>query len=201
MDASQIVEFQLKLIFQKVLHNQANRIWIFFDDSLTASIHSQSDQFLSIKFDHNALATEFLATFVHAHCTQAARATLWDDLSQVCAMNIPGVIYDDFNVIVSAEEKRGGCPFQVSDSTDFINFISSNSLLDAGFSGASYTWCNNRAGKARIWKRLDRIFLNPQWISLNLNNSVAHLARVGSDHAPLLAAHSQQSKPKCLFRF
>ena len=70
VDVSQIVEFQFKLGYKKVLQNQANRIWVFLDDSLSASIHSQSDQFLSVKFAHNAFSTKFLVTFVHAHCTK-----------------------------------------------------------------------------------------------------------------------------------
>lgn len=31
-------------------------------------------------------------------------------------------------MVVSAEEKRGGNPFVVSESLDFINFISENSF-------------------------------------------------------------------------
>ena len=99
------------------------------------------------------------------------------------------------------EEKKGGAPFEISESIDFNDFICNNSLLDVGFSGSSYTWCNNRKGKSRIWKRLDRVLINQHWIDLGLSTSVTHLSRVGSDHAPLLVQHATHIKPKCSFRF
>lgn len=55
-------------------------------------------------------------------------------------------------MIMYANEKRGGIPFNINEAEDFINFISDTSLLDVGFSGSPFTWCNNRTTNARIWK-------------------------------------------------
>ncbi|KAJ4964589.1 hypothetical protein NE237_016438 [Protea cynaroides] len=57
-------------------------------------------------------------------------------------------------------------------------------LVDGGFAGRKLTWCNNQEGARSIWARLDRVLLNKEW-SLN-NLKVQHLARLSSDHAPLL---------------
>ena len=185
VDFSEIDEFKLKIGLKQVFYNSANRIWVFIDDSIEARIYSQTEQSLSMVLAHNAAPSSLLVTFVHAFCTKTARNLLWTDLSNICNVNLPGVIYGDFNTIISMDEKKGGKPFQISDSLDFIDFISNNSLLDVGFSGAPYTWCNNRSSKARIWKRLDRVLINQQWLNLGISSSITHLARVGSDHAPL----------------
>ena len=82
--------------------------------------------------------------------------------------------------------KKGGCSFCVSKVESFLNFIDGARLTDLGFSGTNFTWCNNRLGSAKIWKRLDRVLVNQQWLNLDMNISVTHLNRVASDHSPLL---------------
>ena len=107
----------------------------------------------------------------------------------------------DFNVILAAREKKGGSPFQYREALEFQNFISDNSLLNAGFSRVLFTWCNNRAPSARIWKRLDRALINHLWTKLGVISSVLHLPRTGSDHAPLLVSHYLQNPHKHSFKF
>lgn len=201
LNASRLEEIKLKIGYTNAIRNNANRIWIFFDDSLAGNITSQSDQYIAIKFSIQNLYSEFLAIFVHGHCSADDRRSLWHDLSLVVNENIPCILLGDFNVIMSANEKRGGIPFNINEAEDFINFISDTSLLDVGFSGSPFTWCNNRSTNARIWKRLDRVLVDPLWLNSGVNTSVLHLARVGSDHAPLLISHGSQESSHRAFRF
>ncbi|XP_071928129.1 uncharacterized protein [Coffea arabica] len=67
-----------------------------------------------------------------------------------------------------------------------------------GFSGSSFTWCNNRLGRARIWKQLDRVLLNMECLNFSFSVSVSHLVRAPSDHAPVLL--SFVSKVDCRSR-
>ena len=98
--------------------------------------------------------------------------------------------------------KERGRPFRVVEASDFVEFMGSAGLFDGGFSGPNFTWCNNRHGRARIWKRLDRLLLNAACLDIYLSVTVSHLARHPSDHAPLLMAVSIRldGKPRC-FRF
>ncbi|XP_071925430.1 uncharacterized protein [Coffea arabica] len=75
-------------------------------------------------------------------------------------------------------------------------------VQDAGFSGSRFTWCNNRGGRARIWKRLDRMLFNQGAATLSFNFQVHHLGRDPSDHAPLVlsAITRLDNKPRA-FRF
>lgn len=201
VEASRIKEFQLKLGYHKALCNQANRIWIFFDSEFLGTIISESDQYIAILFSHTSFSVDFMCIFVHAHCCISERKILWTDLSSIIKADTPVFIQGDFNVILNADEKKGGNLFSPNESLDFLNFISTNSLVDIGFNGSNFTWCNNRSYKNRIWKRLDRVLVNSAWLDLPVNSSVLHLARVGSDHSPLLISITSKSPHQKQFRF
>ncbi|XP_016491548.1 uncharacterized protein LOC107811177 [Nicotiana tabacum] len=75
-------------------------------------------------------------------------------------------------------------------------------LVDLGYVGPRFTWCNNRRPSKRIWKRLDRILVNDKWMQNFHNNYFRHLVRTGSDHLPLLTkCHSEKQEVIKYFRF
>ena len=37
-------------------------------------------------------------------------------------------------------------------------------LIDLGYTGIPFTWCNQRDANARVWKRLDRAMVNDNWL-------------------------------------
>ncbi|XP_071917289.1 uncharacterized protein [Coffea arabica] len=135
-------------------------------------------------------------------CTQQDREDLWNALLQDKPAFNPWFLVGDFNVVTNTEEKRGGLPFRLSEGSDFLNFMALAGVSDAGFSGSRFTWCNNRSGTARIWKRLDRLLLCGSAMELPYQFMVQHLGRDPSDHAPLLLSVDTRldNKPKP-FRF
>lgn len=83
-------------------------------------------------------------------------------------------------------KKMGGRPHRENKSFDFISCMDSCVVVDAGFVGPKFTWCNNWRPEKRVWKRLDRILINDTWTQRFQNNFVRHLGRTGSDHRPIL---------------
>ncbi|KAI0516068.1 hypothetical protein KFK09_008740 [Dendrobium nobile] len=67
-----------------------------------------------------------------------------------------------------------------------LKFMNDNDYHDVGVVGPRFTWCNNKVRSGRILERLDRCLLN----SLALQNIqitvVRHLARVASNHRPIV---------------
>lgn len=72
----------------------------------------------------------------------------------------PWIIARDFNAIADIGEKRGGQQIDMGAVQDFQHFIMCNDLVDAGYTGDVYTWCNDRQGQERIWELLDRVLCN-----------------------------------------
>ncbi|XP_020673920.2 uncharacterized protein LOC110093389 [Dendrobium catenatum] len=58
-----------------------------------------------------------------------------------------------------------------------------------------FTWCNNKIGGARILERLDRCFLNSKAMNFSTNLVLRHLARISSDHSPILLHMSSNVAP------
>lgn len=97
----------------------------------------------------------WLFSFVYASTISQNRNWLWYELG-FFTPNFPWIICVDFNCIINPEDKSGGRPFHVSYSVSTLrNFISKAELIDVGFSGNNFTWCNNHHASARILVRLD----------------------------------------------
>ncbi|XP_026434559.1 uncharacterized protein LOC113332102 [Papaver somniferum] len=102
--------------------------------------------------------------------------------------NRPWLLLGDFNFILNVSEKQGGIP-ENSLAFDFIK----NSLLmlnmhDVFSFGNPFTWCNKRFKNPSelIFEKLDRGFINDNWVSLLPQTRVTNLGRVFSDHCPIL---------------
>ena len=86
---------------------------------------------------------------------------------------------------MAPHEKCGGRPFSSSEGLEIMSFMDEAGVFYAGFSGSSFTWCNDRRERARIWKRLDMLLINGECSMITPSFSVIHLARYLFDHAPL----------------
>ncbi|KAL9668448.1 hypothetical protein QQ045_002831 [Rhodiola kirilowii] len=84
---------------------------------------------------------------------------------------------------------------------DFNQFIIQAGLMDAGFEGNPFTWCNNRLEPNRIWKRLDRVLINGQAAADFPTLSVRHLPRISSDHCPLMVSTAHTTSRHGFFHY
>ncbi|GAA0176210.1 hypothetical protein LIER_42042 [Lithospermum erythrorhizon] len=92
----------------------------------------------------------------------------------------------DFNDIFTREEKEGGNTRSEPSMSKFRAFIRDGGLLDLGYTGEAFTWCNRRDKDACIKARLDRYLGNPCWCLNFPGATVYHLEMIGADHRPLL---------------
>ncbi|XP_027158272.1 uncharacterized protein LOC113759893 [Coffea eugenioides] len=179
-------EFRVRLNFDFVISHSNGLLWVFYNNPVVCSIVGEGAQFLSLFIQHPYLVSPVSFTTVHAATTVEERKALWAGLLQYKLSHDPWLVCGDFNVVVGEEEKKGGKPFTVVEAADFVAFMGSAGLVDGGFSGSSFTWCNNHQGRPRIWKCLDRLLLNVECFDASLSFGVTHLGRHPSDHAPLL---------------
>ncbi|KAI0529247.1 hypothetical protein KFK09_001794 [Dendrobium nobile] len=130
------------------------------------------------------------------------RRSLWESLGNYSSKEFNMVIGGDFNYILSKEDKRGGKRFKFPlGPKEMKNFLSNYDFHEIGYVGQKFTWCNNQNGVDRILERLDRCLLNS--VALNTPNQfvVRNLARVASDHCPILLNLMKHHASKKVLRF
>ncbi|XP_039123479.1 uncharacterized protein LOC120260105 [Dioscorea cayenensis subsp. rotundata] len=145
----------------------------------------------------------FLISVVYNSYRICNQCYLWNELSRITLLQIPWLIVGDFNSVLHTTEHKGGpANYYERKTRFFLDFVEYNNLIDLNYTGPAFTWCNNQSGLARRWARLDRCLINLAWADFFKSNTLKHLNRAFSDHAPLFLLSSlSTSPPKKIFRF
>jgi hypothetical protein len=110
----------------------------------------------------------------------------WDSFESVGSLfEAPWLCIGDFNSVLDQSEKLGGKPVSSSSNCPYRLFINLFGMIDLGFAGNPFTWCNNRHGLHMIKERLDRSLASLNWIHLHPEYSLLHLPALASDHNPI----------------
>lgn len=108
---------------------------------------------------------------------------LWDNLAVVSKLHgLPWVIAGDFKEVLTGDDKFGGRAVSTYRALQFQECLNTSKMIDIGFSGARYTWSNNRPIGQLVQERIDRVFVNVEWNALFLEAWVEHLERGHSNH-------------------
>lgn len=108
----------------------------------------------------------------------------------------------DLNNVMHPNEKFGPRPVNVARMSTFCWLVKDCGLVDLGFSGLAYTWCNKHFNTNPTFERLDRSLGNAEWCAAFPSTTVFHLPMMISDHAPILTVlQSSRAKPRKPFRF
>jgi hypothetical protein len=114
------------------------------------------------------------------------KLAIWDSLTAVGEdFASLWLCIDDFNFVLDQSEKLGGKLVASSFHCPFKHFIDHLGLVDLGFVGNLFTWCNNRQGFDTIKERHDRSLASLDWVHLHLEFSLIHLHASISDHNPI----------------
>ncbi|KAL0906183.1 hypothetical protein M5K25_024657 [Dendrobium thyrsiflorum] len=145
----------------------------------------------------------WMASTVYGSKDICTRRKLWEKLESHSTSNLPSIIGGDFNCILSQSDKKGGRKFSFSiGPQEMKSFMINNNFHEVNFLGPTFTWCNNKKGSARILESLDRCVLNSKALEVIHQASVRHLARVASDHCPIvLNLFPKNNIPTKLLRF
>ncbi|XP_070010645.1 uncharacterized protein [Nicotiana sylvestris] len=133
---------------------------------------------------------------LYASTTVNNRNIMWNNLEKLHETYVgPWLVGGDFNDVLMSDDKWGGRPINNTRASKIWNCINKCKLLDLGFKGCKYTWSNCRKrSTGLIMERLDRCFVNDEWLSIYPNAIVNHLPKTYSDHNPLLIRLSPSFK-------
>lgn len=69
----------------------------------------------------------------------------------------------DFNVIVNHSKKNSSTVSNHCRMASFSNHVKRCGLIDMGYNGPAFTWCNKRFTSMPTDEHLDRCFANAEW--------------------------------------
>jgi exonuclease III len=119
------------------------------------------------------------------HQNKLLTCRLISDLSEV--LNHPQwLVFGDFNIMLSDEEKLGGNLIDPNITSSFRNILSICDLQDLGYTGNKYTWTSKHQGDSLIFARLDRFLATTDWKNRFPYYINHHLLRYKSDHNPIM---------------
>ncbi|XP_058068842.1 uncharacterized protein LOC131218179 [Magnolia sinica] len=142
-----------------------NKIWILARSHIQIQTIRATGQSIAIRITEESLPHPIFITAVYVSCFKHQRKALWDELRSTFNTTMgPWMVCGDFNTTISPDERLGGPVQMTTAMIDFQEAIHDIGLIDIGFFGSPFTWCNNRTGRSCKWARLDRILINSNWM-------------------------------------
>ncbi|KAL4379799.1 hypothetical protein GQ457_02G025960 [Hibiscus cannabinus] len=169
-------------------------IWLLWENDIEVEILHISNQFINGRTRWGSDSQWVQFTMVYASPSSARRRHLWSQLLSLDpGGDIPWVVGGDFNVILGADERRGGSNSHVQGSRPFAEFLCRSGLHDMGFRGSPFTW-----SRGNLYERLDRCLANKSWVSCFPHSFLCQLEKNGSDHRPLLCSEEllRETRPR-----
>lgn len=127
----------------------------------------------------------FYCSFVYVANDHVMRRQLWHSLEvfkQIIG-DSPWVTLGDFNVMLHSSEVVGGVVGSSPANSDFRVCVSKIEVMDLHYDGIQYTWSGSPHGVG-ILKKIDRILVNLQFLSIFQGVKGNFLPRGTSDHSP-----------------
>ncbi|XP_058078528.1 uncharacterized protein LOC131226822 [Magnolia sinica] len=145
------VKTGLKLGFHSLSNvAEGDKIWLFYQNHISASIIVSSSQSLTLAVNFQQFTSPMYLTFVYASCDRYRRTLLWQELS-VLSRSLQGMwaVSGDFNAVTDTSERRSRSHQSSPSSEELVAAINDVGLMDVGFVGPRFTWCNNQAGASK----------------------------------------------------
>ncbi|GKA50747.1 RNA-directed DNA polymerase, eukaryota [Tanacetum coccineum] len=120
---------------------------------------------------------------VYAPQSSPLKEALWSSIeSLVTSVNVIWVVFCDFNVVRSRDE-RSGCRFDIDEANVFNDFISRVGFFDFPLGGRRFTRFDQEGRKS---SKLDRFMVSPVFFDFWKDAHVKVMCRSFSDHCPIL---------------
>lgn len=124
-----------------IIHNGENgrkeNIWVLHRKEIKVDAVSVCRQQITL------LANSVLILAVHAKSVYGLRRQLWRQLLAVKGCT-PWMVIRDFNCVLHYDEKKGGRTPSTIAMEEFQKDTEDGELTEVQYSGARFTWCNNR---------------------------------------------------------
>ncbi|XP_042962521.1 uncharacterized protein LOC122296792 [Carya illinoinensis] len=169
-------------------------------EGVEADLDSYSQSHISLLINASNSSLKRTLTGFYGQPITAKRSESWDLLRLIHSrIQTPWLCMGDFNEIMYQDEKFGFGTRPFKQMEEFRLALVDCGLMDTGFIGSIFTWCNKREGLDLTKSRLDRALINEDWENLFDINQTHVLPGQCSDHNPLLI-HSVNSKQEVVLK-
>ena len=166
----------------------AGGIWMLWrSDLVQVDVLASTEQEIHTLIRVRSQTLSWLISAIYASPRFEERCILWNNLRMLANMHdLPWALMGGFNEVLFDDEKFEGNPICQRRVRAIKECMDDCNMMDLGFLGPKYTWTNKRELGNLIQCKLDRCWVNPSWKDFYTEANVIHLARVNSDHCPLL---------------
>ncbi|XP_062113347.1 uncharacterized protein LOC133824478 [Humulus lupulus] len=163
------------------------RILLIWKDSwVKVEVIKDHYQFLHCKVRFCITGQEFCLTVVYGSNQLEARKLLWSELTNMSLSINPWLIIGYFNAAFDPSDRRGGRCISKKELEDARNWLDVGLVEEMKLLGSFYTWSNNQEGDNRIYSKLDRVFVNEDWLDIFPSVIAAARWEVTSDHCVII---------------
>ncbi|KAL0291608.1 UNVERIFIED_CONTAM: putative mitochondrial protein [Sesamum radiatum] len=180
------------------------RIWLAWDEvKVGVEVLRVAAQVIHCRLLNKRTSATCLISVVYGECDPSRRRLLWAELLSISAdiVDLPWCVLGDFNIVVDASESCGRTAEVTQAMAEFRDFIMEAGLVHFPFIGCPFTWQNCSSGSRSLWRRLDRVLVNDNWLVRWPQASYLCALPQTSDHSPLILLGAQRRTEGGFFRF
>ncbi|KAK4383217.1 hypothetical protein Sango_2797900 [Sesamum angolense] len=180
------------------------RIWLaWLPSEVEVDILQVDNQYIHCKVTNKKEHTKCLITMLYGEYDLIPRKSLCRCIEQLATdiCDDPWLITGDFNAVIDDSEVSGTAADTSQSMTEFRECVTKLELLHLPFTGAPFTWHNCSEGGRSLWKRLDRMLVNENWLAIWPLSKYLCSAPRTSDHTPLIIQGEQGHMAASIFRF
>ena len=172
-------------------YHPLGRIWFCWTDEVVVTRLHMSAQVITCAIQNPSTGEQYICSAIYAFNTAEERTRLWEEIRGTKVayghLKLPWILIGDFNETLASSEHSRSLEYRrdLTGMYQFQELVSDCSVTDLPYTGALFTWWNNRE-EDPIGKKLDRALVNQSWMS-QYPSSSAHFDAGGiSDHARCL---------------
>ncbi|XP_062104316.1 uncharacterized protein LOC133815496 [Humulus lupulus] len=124
----------------------------------------------------------FFVTFIYGYNTVEKRRSLWTDLTRISLSVKAWIILGDFNAPFSGGDRSGGNAITSIELADALGWKVNANVETLKSTGSFFTWTNNQEGSARIFSKIDHVFIIEDWLDIFPQTLAKFRWEVVSDH-------------------
>lgn len=173
-------------VFRPLVGNSGGMLCLWYKDAFVLQDSFDGVGFLGVKGIWRNTTSYCYIFNVYSPCTLAGKRGLWEELKAIRGSNLnaPWCVAGDFNVVRSANERRGSSlQLGYSDMVEFDKFIYDMGLNDLPLIGRKYTW---RRANGACMSRIDRFLISDEWLNVWQDLSQWGMDRTVSDHCAIV---------------